>query len=74
MNVRYRGWNNPTPIQSQSIPVILSGRDLVAVAATGTGKTAAYLIPTIQHVCKVLDCWKIVSCCNTRAVYLDSCS
>ncbi|SDK74837.1 Superfamily II DNA and RNA helicase [Catalinimonas alkaloidigena] len=43
-------YNEPTPVQAQAIPEILSGRDLIGCAQTGTGKTAAYLIPTIQHI------------------------
>ena len=41
-----------TPVQEQTIPVILEGRDLIGVAQTGTGKTAAYLLPVINQLSK----------------------
>src|SRR5437667_2398895 len=44
------GFNEPTPIQRQAIPVILSGRDVIGCAETGTGKTAAFLLPILQKM------------------------
>lgn len=46
------GFTQPTPVQAQAIPVILDGKDLRASAQTGTGKTAAYLLPIIQILTK----------------------
>lgn len=43
-------WENPSPIQSVSIPVALAGRDLIGIAKTGSGKTAAYLLPALYHI------------------------
>ncbi|NIF20747.1 ATP-dependent RNA helicase RhlE [Candidatus Pantoea multigeneris] len=43
-----QGYNEPTPIQRQAIPVVLSGRDLLASAQTGTGKTAGFTLPLLQ--------------------------
>ncbi|EON77488.1 Cold-shock DEAD-box protein A [Lunatimonas lonarensis] len=44
------GFETPTPIQQQAIPVILSGKDLIATAQTGTGKTAAFILPILHHI------------------------
>lgn len=46
------GYTQPTPIQSRCIPDILQGRDVVASAQTGTGKTAAFMLPALQHLSK----------------------
>ena len=44
------GYETPTPIQSASIPHLLEGRDLLGVAQTGTGKTAAFALPLLQRL------------------------
>ena len=47
-----KGYTSPTPIQEQAIPILLEGKDLLGVAQTGTGKTAAFAIPIIQQLFK----------------------
>lgn len=48
--VRKMGFKHPTPIQSQGWPIALSGRDMVGIASTGSGKTLSYILPAIVHI------------------------
>ena len=48
--VSSKGYDTPTPIQRESIPAILAGKDLVAIAQTGTGKTAAFALPILHRL------------------------
>lgn len=45
-----QGFTNPSPIQSQAWPILLSGEDLIGIAQTGTGKTLAFLLPALIHI------------------------
>jgi ATP-dependent RNA helicase RhlE len=49
-NLAQAGYVTPTPIQAQAMPIVLSGCDLLGIAQTGTGKTAAFSLPIIQHL------------------------
>ena len=46
--VEESGYTTPTPIQEQGIPLILEGRDVIGASQTGTGKTAAFALPTLR--------------------------
>ena len=61
------GWVKPTPVQTATIPLALEGKDVVARAKTGSGKTASYLIPIIQ---KVIQRKQLQLTCGTGAVIL----
>ena len=45
-----KGYKNPTPIQAEAIPTLLEGKDLLGCAQTGTGKTAAFVVPLLQKL------------------------
>ncbi len=51
-NIAKRGFIIPSPIQDQTVPLALEGRDIIGLANTGTGKTAAFLIPTLNKILK----------------------
>jgi ATP-dependent RNA helicase RhlE len=49
-NIERAGWTTPTPIQTQAIPIVLDGHDLIGTAQTGTGKTAAFVLPMMNRL------------------------
>ena len=51
--VAAEGYEKPTPIQAQAIPHVLAGRDLLGLAQTGTGKTAAFALPILQRLAHI---------------------
>ena len=65
--VRAVGYQTPTPIQEQSIPSLLEGKDLLGIAQTGTGKTAAFALPILQ---RLLDSGKVRAPKTCRALVL----
>ena len=54
MGIYEKGFEKPSPIQEESIPIALTGRDILARAKNGTGKTAAFCIPMLQRIDKGL--------------------
>lgn len=66
--VSEEGYTNPTPIQEQAIPIILEGTDLVGCAQTGTGKTAAFAIPILNLLHRIVGSAKKVKHIRTLVV------
>ena len=62
------GYASPTPIQARAIPMVLSGRDLLAAAQTGTGKTAAFVLPMLQRLNNRQECGSTVKPHQVRAL------
>ena len=48
--IKEKGYGEPTPIQQKAIPLILAGHDLMGIAQTGTGKTAAFVLPLLMKI------------------------
>lgn len=65
------GYEAPTPIQAQALPLILAGHDLVGIAQTGTGKTLAYLLPILQANRPSADGPQAVVVCPTRELAIQ---
>ena len=63
-------YQQPTPIQAQAIPSVLSGRDLIAGANTGSGKTATFALPMLQHIFKEQDADKPLSSKRNQGNYV----
>ena len=55
MGIFEKGFEKPSPIQEEAIPIILAGKDVLARAKNGTGKTAAFIIPSLELVDHTLN-------------------
>jgi ATP-dependent RNA helicase RhlE len=68
--VRDKGYETPSPIQAQAIPAVISGRDVMAAAQTGTGKTAGFTLPLLEKLSKGGKAQSRVQSNNVRALVL----
>jgi ATP-dependent RNA helicase RhlE len=68
--VTEKGYTTPSPIQQQAIPAVLAGRDLMAAAQTGTGKTAGFTLPVLQLLAQGLSQGRKVQSNHVRALVL----
>ena len=66
------GYTEPTPIQAQSIPLILEGRDVIGRSHTGTGKTAAFGLPAIEMIDPDLEGVQVLALCPTRELAMQA--
>ncbi|XP_047002055.1 ATP-dependent RNA helicase me31b [Schistocerca americana] len=72
MGIFEKGWEKPSPIQEASIPIALSGKDVLARAKNGTGKTGAYSIPVLEQVDPKKDCIQALIIVPTRELALQT--
>ena len=63
-------YQQPTPIQAQAIPSVLAGRDLIAGANTGSGKTATFALPMLQHLSQIKDAEKLANKATSKGNYV----
>lgn len=70
-SVEDMGFEETTPIQEKAIPVVLSGRDIIGQAQTGTGKTAAFAIPILEKVDSTRRCIQAIVLCPTRELVIQ---
>jgi len=65
--VTEQGYTQPTPIQQQSIPIVIQGRDVMASAQTGTGKTAGFTLPLLHRLCQNLPAQAVPTAAELKA-------
>ncbi|MFT8664346.1 MAG: DEAD/DEAH box helicase [Acetobacter orientalis] len=66
------GMDTPTPIQQRAIPAVLEGKDVLAIAPTGTGKTAAYALPMLNHLLSMRRHYDVLVMVPTRELVLQT--
>lgn len=72
MGIFEKGWEKPSPIQEVAIPITLTGRDILARAKNGTGKTGAYSIPVLEQINPAKDCIQALVIVPTRELALQT--
>ena len=72
LGIYEKGWEKPSPVQEQSIPIALTGRDVLARAKNGTGKTGAYIIPIVERIDPTKNAIQAVILVPTRELALQT--
>lgn len=71
--VKHMGFERPSQIQAQTIPVALQGHDIVGLSETGSGKTAAFVLPALHHIELAQRCPQALILCPTRELSVQVC-